>query len=315
MTSDSLQSISGLVAEKFKTAIDAGDAFYYESDVHVITPSNSDNSSSKPVPWQVRIVPALLKKPKANSLNTEDSERPKQNSIDVFAPPYVPNLLVKELGDYTALLNKFCVLPRHFLLVTREFVKQEKPPSPDMLEMVYRMIVSHMPSSNNAELLGFFNCGPNSGASQPHCHFQLVELTPPENGLKAVPIENMLSTTPSPDERKSDVLGIDVPWRHFVARLNPPSLEPKQLGQYFGTRFSELLDAMFTLALEEGDEGLSTSGPPSFNILLTRNFMHVIPRSKETFDLKEAGWGEYGAGGHPPKYTGTLSVNALGMCN
>ena len=73
-----------------------------------------------------------------------------QNQRDVFAPPYVPNLLVKELDNFTVLLNKYCVLPGHFLLVTRDFVKQEKPPSPEMLSLVYNIIMSHTPTRPDA---------------------------------------------------------------------------------------------------------------------------------------------------------------------
>ena len=303
MTAAKLQHIPQLVRQQYVAAIEAGDAFFFESDVRIVRGQNVQ----RPVPWQIRIVPALLKKPKA-PVSAEEEARPKQNQVDVFAPPYVPNLLVKELDDFTVLLNKYCVLPHHYLLVTRDFVSQEKPPSPSMLALVYSMITSHTPSSDGAELLGFFNCGPNSGASQPHCHFQLVELTPSENATKAVPIEHMLDTQSAPDEDKEEILGLAVPWRHFVARLEPPS-DPEKLENYFGKRFSHLLEAMFSLALEKNDEN---KGRPNFNVLLTRHFMHLIPRRNETFDMKEAGWEEYGPGGHPPKYTGTLSVNALG---
>ena len=98
---------------------------------------------------------------------------------------------------------------------------------------------------------------------------------------------------------------------NFVARLQPPN-DPNEQEMYFGTRFSHLLESMFSTAQQKDDQSISITGPPSFNVLMTRHFMHVIPRRTETFNLRDAGWEEYGAGGHPPKYTGTLSVNALG---
>lgn len=61
-----------------------------------------------------------------------------------------------------------------------------------MIATVHNIIEKHHPTSPNAELLGFFNCGKESGASQPHCHFQMVELTPDQSSM-AVPIENLLS--------------------------------------------------------------------------------------------------------------------------
>ena len=42
-------------------------------------------------------------------------------------------------------------------------------------------------------------------------------------------------------------------------------------------------------------------GPPSFNILISRRAMHLIPRSKENYTLNLAGGGE-----------SEISVNSLG---
>lgn len=116
-------NLDPLVAEKFKAAVDAGDAFFFDSTVHITGNQDKSHPPIASVPWQVRTVPALLKKPTANKEEPKDEkpkdEKPKQNQKDVFAPPYVPNLLVKEFADFTVLLNKYCVLPKHFLMVTK----------------------------------------------------------------------------------------------------------------------------------------------------------------------------------------------------
>ncbi|WFC93778.1 ATP adenylyltransferase [Malassezia brasiliensis] len=117
-----IMNLNPIVSEKFKAAVDAGDAFFFDSTVHITGNQDKDRSPIASVPWQVRTVPALLKKPKANKEETKD-DKPKQNEKDVFAPPYVPNLLVKEFTDFTVLLNKFCVLPKHFLMVTKGTVQ------------------------------------------------------------------------------------------------------------------------------------------------------------------------------------------------
>lgn len=127
-----LSNVGPLVAEKYKAALDAGDALFFESKMHITgMPEAEGQPALACVPWQIRTVPALLKKPTGNSStpNTNEAkpEGPKQNKQDVFAPPYVPNLLVREYEDFTFLvctatliqLNKFCVLPKHFLLVTK----------------------------------------------------------------------------------------------------------------------------------------------------------------------------------------------------
>lgn len=106
---------------------------------------------------------------------------------------------------------------------------------------------------------------------------------------------------------------LPVPWRHFVVLLDPPE-DSAQLENYLGTRFTQLLELMFSTARERHDSQNGYPSRPSFNVLLTRRSMHVIPRRTESFSLIDAGWGVYTNGGaDAAPYSGTLSVNALGM--
>lgn len=188
-----------------------------------------------------------------------------------------------------------------------------------MLASVYLVIERHRAEHPQAELLGFFNCGKDSGASQPHCHFQMVELVP-EKSTMAVPIENLLQHIERDGKEYStwlsdtgDVHLLPVPWQHFVVLLDPPSDET-QLSTYLGHRFTQLLDCMFAAARDLGHiQGTEPRrGPPQFNILLTKRAMHLIPRRQEGFDLNTTDWAPYN-NGQAPEHTGTLSVNALGM--
>ncbi len=92
-----LKSLATQVKKKFDLAVDAGDAFFYPSE------QSRCRNPPRGVLWQIRTVPALLKKPKANDATSqqkeeEEAKRPEQNKSDVFAPPYVPNLHVRDLG-------------------------------------------------------------------------------------------------------------------------------------------------------------------------------------------------------------------------
>ncbi|WFD42495.1 ATP adenylyltransferase [Malassezia psittaci] len=308
-------NIEPLVSEKFDLALKSGDAYFFESQVHITGNDRGENSEPIAcVPWQIRTVPALLKKPSSGDKqkdNHGEDTKAQQNREDVFAPPYVPNLLVKEMQDFTVLLNKFCVLPKHFLLVTKDFVKQELPPPPELITTAYRIIQQHNPHKPGEEVLGFFNCGKESGASQPHCHFQMVELAP-ENSNLAVPIENLLKFIERDGKEDTDIHMLPVPWQHFVALLSPPSND-EELLMYLGNRFTQLLDCMVSatrdVALINGLE--MQNGPPHFNILLTKRAMHVIPRRVEGFDLNETSWTPF-RNAQAPENTGMLSVNALG---
>ncbi|WFC98410.1 ATP adenylyltransferase [Malassezia yamatoensis] len=315
--------IEPLVSAKFDLAVKSGDAYFFESQVHIT--GDDRNEKSEPVacvPWQIRTVPALLKKPNSSDKGKDSQDKdtkPQQNQKDVFAPPYVPNLLVKEMQDFTVLLNKFCVLPKHFLLVTKgkrfsddtEFVKQELPPPPELITTAYRIIQQHQPVQPDGEILGFFNCGKESGASQPHCHFQMVELAP-ESSDMAVPIENLFKFIKRDGKEDLDIHMLPVPWQHFVALLSPPS-DDEELLMYLGNRFTQLLDCMVSatrdVALINGLQ--MQNGPPHFNILLTKRAMHVIPRRQEGFDLNETSWTPF-SNAQAPENTGMLSINALG---
>lgn len=61
-----------------------------------------------------------------------------------------------------------------------------------MLAQAYRILTTYTPSETGNDMLSFFNCGQDSGASQPHCHFQFVELRPSAPTKPAVPIEVLL---------------------------------------------------------------------------------------------------------------------------
>ncbi|PKI84149.1 ATP adenylyltransferase [Malassezia vespertilionis] len=311
---EALQILSSKVAERYAKAVENGDAFFYDSHVDVVGGDVKENvEAGAHVPWQIRMVPALLKKDQAMDA-AQKSEPPKesvqQNKKDVFAPPYVPNLLVAEFPEHTVLLNKFCVFPRHHLLVTREFVKQELPPSPAMIALVYRIIVAFPAPDSEVQMLGFFNCGEASGASQPHSHFQLVDLQPPANTAEAIPIQVLLDRIERDGKEYDHVHMLPLPWQQFCVLLDPPSDEAA-LESYFGNKFTELLDAMFSVAAKSGQK---RAGPPSFNVLLTKRAMYVVPRAEESFDLNTTDWGVFSdkEKHQAPKQVGELSINALG---
>lgn len=335
-----LKTLAKDVKKKFALAIEQGDAFFYPSDKIVLRGSDTTQ-----VLWQIRTVPALLKKPTPNAIHTpsdgeEKKDRTGQNPKDVFAPPYVPNLLVRDLQDHALLLNKFCVVPQHFLLVTTEFESQELPPSPRTLTLAYKIIAAHKLNGHSAsELLAFYNCGQLSGASQPHRHVQFVQCPPldtsdvgdgdadsdeskrsiSESDLERisdaeykVPIEQLLDHIERDGKEHDAVHALPVPWQHFVVLLNPkPAMQKDsaQLEQYIAGKFMHLLDAMFRARMfgqDNSEEGARTAQRqrPSFNILLTKRAMHVVPRSQEDYtDLPNQKKGSS---------VGKLSINSLG---
>lgn len=317
-----LKTLAASVRKKFDVAISAGDAFFYPSDKISVQESEASG-----VAWQIRTVPALLKKPSDNkgASESKSESKPEQNKSDVFAPPYVPNLHVKDVGEHVMLLNKFCVVPQHFLMVTREWASQDLPPSPATLSLAYRIVAAHR--SGETELLAFYNCGATAGASQPHRHLQFVQCPPLDttsqeavekgritqdeqdriiDAQHKVPVEALLDRIERDGKEHDAVHALPLPWQHFVALLSPSSAartSEAEMEQYIGNKFMGLLDALFRARMFGPPE--AATGRPAFNVLITRRAMHLIPRAHEEYDQLP---GKTDSDGK----IGSLSINSLG---
>lgn len=167
---------------------------------------------------------------------------PKLPSNPFLAPE--PALVVGEAGpSHLALLNKFCVLREHLLLVTRTFVDQRTP----LDEADFAALSACMAG---ADVLAFYNGGPEAGASQAHKHLQLVTL--PLAPHAAIPMAPLLAA---------------LPFAHALHPLGPGEIEdpPSLLAKYRA--------------------GLASLGAPrAYNMVLTRDWMLLVPRSRDRFE-------------------------------
>ena len=88
-----------------------------------------------------------------------------------FADPD-EGLLVANLENHRVVLNKFPVIPDHFILATKVFKQQTHLLEEDDIGTAYACLQSYR--DQGEELFGFFNSGEFSGASQPHRHLQFL---------------------------------------------------------------------------------------------------------------------------------------------
>ncbi|KAH9816284.1 HIT-like domain-containing protein [Melampsora americana] len=236
------------------------------------------------VPFEIRYAPSLAKKP----VSISSSEVP-SHTVDPFAPPYIPELLISQSEDsegeegYVVLLNKFCVVPRHFLLVTKEYKSQKTPPTPEDLSAIYVLLQQTLVSDPTFEWLAFYNCGPNSGASQPHKHFQFIPA--PAGESKFVEL-----ITRSPPGKLGDVYNVkELGYAHFICAI-PSSLSSKPkdeeteatLGKFFLNMLDSMIDHLRHLASGQNSPQIR-SRELSYNFLMTSKYMMLIPRSRECF--------------------------------
>lgn len=94
-------------------------------------------------------------------------------------------------NDHALVLNKFAIVPEHFLLITNKFERQTALLDPGDLYATYRCIQGYHKDAEEEEggpganeLFAFFNSGRHSGASQPHRHLQLLPVERMRDGLE-----------------------------------------------------------------------------------------------------------------------------------
>ncbi|KAI9569651.1 ATP adenylyltransferase-domain-containing protein [Boletus coccyginus] len=275
--------IISALPEKFKNALESGEQFSFPSVVYV--------HQDLGLEFELRLCTALQKKTVDRdaaghlSLSSELGAVAKK---DPFAPPYVPQLYVGELSlqdgddvsDYVVLLNKYSVVPYHLLLVSKEFMPQTLPLLPQDLVQTYLLLLAARQA--NKHLIAFYNCGcgPNSGASQPHKHIQFIEVGNDGPPFEKLARKTILEVTGKPFAISS------LPYANHVFRLPPLSdkLSVGDLSQALFSPFLSLLDLVISTVRHDPDY---PPGSPSYNIILTLEHMHLIPRRHEAYRIEE----------------------------
>ncbi|KAG9257135.1 HIT-like domain-containing protein [Emericellopsis atlantica] len=159
-----------LVKKAFNAARANGDIHYFPTQVTILTAGS--------IPFQLRFSPALANKPKGPP---PDPAAKSHKPFDPFENP-PPALRVADVGpSHFVVLNKFAVVPEHFILATTAFKLQTHLLEPSDLEATLSCIRAY--EGHEDGLFAFFNSGEHSGASQPHRHIQLLPIARMKDGL------------------------------------------------------------------------------------------------------------------------------------
>ena len=135
------------------------------------------------VKFQLRYCPALAKKPKDDVPVTDDKPRKKPDPFDNPSQELLIDQIPKQHSSHNLVLNKYPVIPNHFILATKT-----NRPQTDLLEesdlwITHACLEAWQETSSRDEagrLFAFFNSGEHSGASQVHRHLQFL----PESDMK-----------------------------------------------------------------------------------------------------------------------------------
>lgn len=176
--------------------------------------------------------------------------------------PYDPRLFVADAGDrHLWLLNKFPVIDQHLLLITRQY----EPQTQWLTLADFEAIAVGLQAIDG---FAFFNGGPIAGASQPHKHLQLVPLPLDRGCCQPLPLSDRWQASLAGDRQA-------LPFQHAIAAIpNLLTLSPKEAGALLFATYQQLWQH-FKIAVN-GDR------PPAYNLLLTRQWLLIVPRSRES---------------------------------
>lgn len=216
----------------------------------------------------VRILTNLARKDEAKKKQDKKSEKTGKE----FNPflPYDEDLFVADLSDtHVCLLNKFNVVDYHLLMVTREFEEQENLLNLQDFEAMWGCLTEF-------NSLAFYNGGKMAGASQRHKHLQLIPLPIASEGPQ-IPIDPAIA---SAIFEESVGTSPDFPFVHAIARFDLDCADsPRKAAETILEYYYTLLRAV---GLDPEANGNKQSGP--YNLLATREWMLIVPRSQETFE-------------------------------
>lgn len=251
------------LSSRYEEAIENGHMkFNGESATHEIFHEQFGNSA---IDVQLTLLTSLMHRPDKG-----------QQKINPFATPEPEMTILDSYGhddEFKVVFNKFPVVPKHFMIITQKFKPQTTPLSTSELVASYT-ILNHLKQLKLDEnWFAFYNCGEESGASQPHKHIQFMTL--PKNFESYG--ENLANTSAPfiPTVKDEPLQNPDLPFAHFVARLpdNASDLTEDDLAMYFVS----LLQRALTVLRENEAKSIS------YNVVFTTKYMMIIPRKVGTY--------------------------------
>ncbi|KAI0528016.1 ATP adenylyltransferase-domain-containing protein [Xylaria bambusicola] len=263
-------NLPALVRDAFIRAQGSGDLIYYPTQVAIVTIGS--------LTFQLRYSPALAQKPKPPK-PVEPNARP----FNPFENPS-PALLVAQLPpSHRLILNKFAIVPEHFILATRDFKPQTHLLEPGDIDAAYACVQAYR--SADQDLFVFFNSGDHSGASQPHRHLQLLPVDCMKLGLENT--ENGSEWAILADKVHGNQEAL--PFTVFTSPISAEmSAEDRHLA--YLSLYKRAVHAAMT-NVEAVDEG---EAQISYNFAMTNTCMALCPRTAEGTAVKDSSGNKIG---------------------
>lgn len=242
------------VKEQTKYALDCGALKSIPTEYELIKDENID--------FLVRII---------TNLDRKDNAKKQQKKLGKEFNPFLPyekDLFVADISEtHLCLLNKFNVVDHHLLVITRDFEEQETLLNLNDFAALWACLLQ-------IDGLGFYNSGKIAGASQRHKHLQLVPF-PLIPELNKTPIDSLIETV----EYQNNIGKL--PYFNFTHGISKIGL---QNNQNIVEISQQSLDIYHQLLKILGISINSEEKPEPYNLLITREWMMIIPRSQDKYE-------------------------------
>ena len=225
--------------------------------------------------FQVHMLGKRQKKAAAQAIQIAAKEitQPRKNPF----LPYEQDLFVADVSNtHLIVLNKYNVLAHHILIITRVFESQETMLSINDFHALFLAMREY-------KSLAFYNSGKSAGASQAHKHLQLTPLPTLSGGIDppfSPSIQNLL-------QAKGKLKTFP-----FIHAISPCDIDWAGSEAKAASRFYAMYQDLL-LAIGCWPQKDDTEKPLPYNLLMTRDWMMLIPRRIEFFQ--------------------SISINALGF--
>jgi len=170
-------------------------------------------------------------------------------------------------------LNKFAVVPEHFILATTAFAPQTDLLDASDLAAAHACVAAYHRAGR--PLFAFFNSGAHSGASQRHRHLQLLPVDRMADGLEAVDGGREWDVLTDALARGRRSPG-DLPFAVGVASLRE-GMDGDELREVYLRLYRDACRA----AKVRGEAEAAGETAISYNMAMTRDAMAVMPRTAE----------------------------------
>ncbi|KAI9727595.1 MAG: bifunctional AP-4-A phosphorylase/ADP sulfurylase [Cirrosporium novae-zelandiae] len=302
-----------LVSKKYSSALSSNSLLFSSTELSVIRTSNG-------IPFQLRYCPALSKKPQPNR-DYNDSEKKPIKKPDPFEDPS-SDLLITEVPKlnptHFLVLNKFPVIPQHFILATKAFKQQTDFLEEDDLAISYACLKAWEEQTaadsqpSNKRLFAFFNSGEHSGASQPHRHLQFLPLEQMQCEGWTLLMDLLTKSWTDKDSGYTYLSNPSLPFSHLAISI-PKSPSPSDLHNRYLALYRVAVRAFDSqkgpsLATDTTGTGPSTL---SYNLSMTTTCMALCARRAEDSPLSKSGNSEDNIELDPVALNGTMLGGTL----